>query len=93
MGVGRSLGTDTPAATSRDVPQSHVGPWALFEQGLQHGRIRPDERQHAPMKCLQQLYVQLDKLYKKRNKPSNLTMVDSYAKKKTGWCVSDDASV
>lgn len=86
MGMGHALGTaSAPPGAGGDVPQPHKGPWALFEQGLQHGRIRPDERQQVPMRHLQQLYVQLEKLYKKRNKPSNLTMVDSYATKQSSW--------
>jgi hypothetical protein len=69
------------------IPEPSRGPWAAYQKGIQHGRIRPDERQLKPMKILQELYVQLEKLYPARAKPSNLTILESVERKDTrSWC-------
>jgi hypothetical protein len=67
---------------------SSGGPQQLYHELLDSGSMRTDARQVAAMQLLQDVYVQLVKLYPKRRKPSNLTMVDniSTSSNRTAWC-------
>jgi hypothetical protein len=84
-----------PAFTAAEgVPEAGRGPWAAYQSGIQHGRIRPDVRQLKPMKLLQELYIQLEALYPPKRKPSNLTLVESVERKdKASWCDTNTASM
>lgn len=72
-----------PKNVSRRGPQPH------FQAQLDAGTLRSDPRQVAAIGLLQDVYIQLQKLYPRIKKPSNLTMVSNVSTKSNhdAWCV------
>lgn len=68
---------------------SRRGPQLDFEAQLDAGTFRSDPRQVAAIGLLQDVYAQLEKLYPRMKKPSNLTMVSNMSTKsnRDAWCV------
>lgn len=86
--ISRHNATTSPAGARIDSSAKR-GPQAVFQAQLESGTLRSDPRQVAAIQLLQNVYTQLEKLYPKKKKPSNLTMVANVStkSKRSAWCV------
>ena len=94
---GRQMHVTLHSATEPSaLPQKNAssrGPQPYFQAQIDSGTMRSDPRQVAAMGLLQDVYIQLEKLYPRMKKPSNLTMVSNISKKSNhdAWYVQRPA--
>lgn len=82
--------TDARAASRPASQAVQRGPQADFQAQLDDGTLRSDPRQVAAIGLLQDVYIQLEKLYPRKKKPSNLTMLNNVSTKQSraAWCAA-----